>query len=134
MAQRLVDDLDNSQFAARTVSFCLDSVVYDIDLSADNEARLKAALEPFMQAGRARGGTQRPNRPSSGRLNVSRSHKTTPGRAEQLAAIRTWARQQGFEVSERGRIPEVVQEAFESAHQVAPAARKEQSPQFSSPV
>jgi hypothetical protein len=35
---------------------------------------------------------------------------------EQTQAIRHWAREKGLQVSERGRIPATVREAFEAAH------------------
>lgn len=131
MAQRLVDDLDPTLFAERTITFCLDGTFYDIDLATENITRLEGALQPFIDAGRARTAVRPPSRArvNGAPLNVTRSHKTAPGRAEQLAAIRDWARQQGFEVSERGRIPEAIQDAFEKSH--TPAGK---TPQFSSPV
>lgn len=55
MAQKvevlLVDDLDGSQ-AQQTVKFGLDGHTYEIDLSGDNEARLRQALEPYVAGGR----------------------------------------------------------------------------------
>jgi hypothetical protein len=131
MAQRLVDDLDNTQFADKTISFCLDSTIYDVDLCEANIKRLEEVLKPFIEVARTRGAVRSaPVRRPGERVSLSRSHKTPPGRAEQLAAVREWARKAGYEVSDRGRIPEAVVEAFDEAHKTNVAA----SPQFSSPV
>jgi hypothetical protein len=35
---------------------------------------------------------------------------------EETATIRAWARENGHEVSERGRIPKAVVQAYQSAH------------------
>jgi len=53
MAQKvqvlLVDDLDGGE-AEETVSFGIDGATYEIDLSGENAAKLRAALEPFIKA------------------------------------------------------------------------------------
>lgn len=117
MAQKVdvkyVDDLDGSE-ASGTVSFALDGKAYEIDLSEDNAARLRDALATFVAAAR-RGG------PSTRRGRGARAATEGTGAApradrEATAAIRTWARENGHEVSERGRIPKAVVEAYQSAH------------------
>ncbi len=113
MAQKiqvlLVDDLDGGT-ATETVSFGLDGSGYEIDLSAENADKLREALAPFV--GHARRATRGPARATSpGR----------PGRSsaridrEQTQAIREWARKNGHKVSERGRIPGSIVEAYNSA-------------------
>src|SRR4051794_123747 len=105
MAQRvnveLIDDLDESP-AAETVSFALDGVSYEIDLSESNASKLRDALAPYLgharrTAGR-RGGS---SRGSSSRSSGSSGASGSNGNA---ADIRAWARENGFEVSERGRV------------------------------
>jgi hypothetical protein len=108
MARRIVvtdvDDVDGST-AAETVTFGLDGVDYEIDLSARNAKRLRAALEPYRAAGRRTGGVSkravRTARPGSTRIDP-----------QQLAAIRDWARRRGYEVSARGRVPQSVIDAY----------------------
>ena len=108
---RLVDDLDGS-VAVETVGFMFEGREYEIDLSAENAARLRDGLADFVAAGR------RPNGGGGGRRGAgARSVGRSVGRAsmdrEQAAAIREWARANGFDVSERGRIPSVVLSAYE---------------------
>lgn len=115
MAQKiqvlLVDDLDGGT-ATETVSFGLDGSGYEIDLSADNANKLREALAPYVgHARRASRGTARPGtttRPArGGGARIDR---------EQTQAIREWARKNGHKVSERGRIPSSIVEAYNSAN------------------
>jgi hypothetical protein len=111
MAQRvnveLIDDLDESP-AAETVSFALDGVSYEIDLSESNAGRLRDALAPFLGHARRTGG----RRGGSSR-GSSTAAKSDSGNA---ADIRAWARENGFEVSERGRVSAEVRSAYAAAH------------------
>ncbi|GAA1230598.1 histone-like nucleoid-structuring protein Lsr2 [Pseudonocardia alaniniphila] len=103
----LVDDLDGTE-AEEQIEFAMDGRSYEIDLSAANSARLREALEPFVSAARRTGGRRRsggsaaPARPSTDR--------------EQNQAIREWAQTQGMKISERGRIPSNVLEAYHQSH------------------
>jgi hypothetical protein len=102
----LTDDLDGSE-ADSTVEFGLDGVSYTIDLSEKNAGKLRKALEPYLAvASRVRN--------TAGRIPAR--GVTPPARAnrDQNQAIREWAGRNGFEVSERGRIPSSVVEAFHS--------------------
>jgi Lsr2 len=111
----LVDDLDGSE-AAETVTFGLDGRSYEVDLSAANAAKLRDAIAPFVAAARragsgGSGGTRR------GRRQPVAQEEARPARStrEQTAAIRQWARDNGHQVSERGRIPKAVMEAYRAA-------------------
>jgi hypothetical protein len=108
----LTDDLDGSE-ADRSVEFGLDGVNYTIDLSEKNVGKLRKALEPYIAAG-SRVGRGEVSGRGSGRVRAaapgSRSNR------DQNQAIREWATKNGFEVSERGRIPSSVVEAFNKAH------------------
>ena len=109
----LSDDLDENVPADETVSFALDGTNYEIDLSEKNAAELRDTFARYVGAARkvTRGG--------GGRASGSgRSRPTGGGRMdrEQAGAIREWARKNGHEVSDRGRIPASVVEAFEAAH------------------
>jgi Lsr2 len=105
MAQRVVvtvhDDLDGST-AVETVRFALDGNAYEIDLSAENAARIRGALAPYVEAGRR---TTKSGKPFKRTV-------VTPD----TAAIRAWAQARGMTVPTRGRIPKSVVEAFTSAH------------------
>jgi hypothetical protein len=109
---RFVDDLDGSE-ASGTVSFALDGRAYEIDLSEENAAKLRDSLATFVAAAR-RTGSRRPRSQRSG-TSEAPAAPARPSR-EATAAVRTWARENGHEVSERGRIPKAVIEAYNSAH------------------
>lgn len=116
MAQRvlvsLVDDLDGSE-ADETVEFGLDGVTYEIDLSADNAEELRDTLAPYIEHARRAGGRKRAGGKRTNGQVASRS--STSGR-EQNQAIRAWARENGFQISDRGRIPSEVTEAYHKAN------------------
>jgi Lsr2 len=110
----LSDDLDDNIPADETVTFALDGTTYEIDLSEKNAGELRDVFGKYVQAARkvsGRGG----NRASG----AGRSRATGGGGRmdrEQAGAIRDWARKNGHEVSDRGRIPASVVEAYEAAH------------------
>ncbi len=112
MAQKvqvvLVDDLDGGA-AEETVSFALDGVSYEIDLSAANAAQLRESFAQWVGHGRRVGGrTRSGGRRSSG---TSGSSRASGGQSQE---IREWARANGFTVNERGRIPAEVKAAFDA--------------------
>jgi hypothetical protein len=113
MAQRvqvlLVDDIDGGD-AAETVTFALDGVSYEIDLTEANAARLRDDLAPWVGHARRSGGRKAPARRGSNGGGATRS-----GRSD-LAEIREWARKNGHKVSDRGRISADVQAAYDKAH------------------
>lgn len=108
MAQKvniiLVDDIDESE-ADETVTFGLDGVTYEIDLNAGHAEELREALAPFIGHGRKVGG-----RRSAGRRTPATSSGPSAGE------VREWARENGWEVSDRGRVPAEVREAYDAAH------------------
>ncbi|HEY4631913.1 MAG TPA: Lsr2 family protein [Blastococcus sp.] len=107
----LSDDLDESLSADETVSFSLDGTSYEIDLAEKNATEMRDALSRYVSAARKVGG--RGTRGSGG--GRSRAGGGRMDR-EQAGAIREWARKNGHAVSDRGRIPASVVEAYESAH------------------
>lgn len=117
MAQKvtvtLVDDLDGGT-AEETVEFGVDGVAYEIDLSADNAVHLRDALAGYVAHARKAGSGQQRRRGGGGQAR--RSAGSGSGRAavdrEQNQAIREWARKNGMNVSDRGRIPAEVLEAY----------------------
>lgn len=111
---RFIDDLDGSE-AAGTVLFGLDGRSYEIDLSEDNAARLRDALASYVAAARRSGGSGRRGRTAPRDTADAPAAPSRPSR-EATAAIRAWARENGHDVSERGRIPNSVVQAYEAAH------------------
>lgn len=108
MAQRtfieLVDDLDGTE-ATETVTFQLDGVTYEIDLNEQNAAALRQDVEPYTVAARRVSST----RGRSGRRRGSSVPKSN------TAEVREWARANGYTVSDRGRVPAEVQDAYDAA-------------------
>lgn len=113
MARRIVhqfvDDLDGTVLEAgegESIHFSLNNTAYEIDLTAENADAFRRALEPYIASARratasaARGGAPRKRSASS----------------PETAAIREWAHENGHKVSERGRIPATVIEAYRAAH------------------
>jgi hypothetical protein len=103
---RLVDDLDGST-AVETVRFAVEGREYEIDLSEENATRLRDVLAEFVAAARRAGGARR------GAAAAQRPAKRGSYDREHAVAVREWARANGFEVSERGRIPSAVVEAYD---------------------
>ena len=104
----LTDDIDGGE-ADRTVEFGLDGVNYTIDLSEKNAGKLRKALDPFLNAATRVGR-------SASASPARRGAPASTGRAsrDQNQAIREWANKNGYEVSERGRIPSHIVEAYHS--------------------
>jgi hypothetical protein len=114
---RLVDDLSGGE-ATESIAFGLDGKQFEIDLSGDNANTLREALGPFVAAARSTGGHRVRRRGAAG----SSGSVETRGRSQ---AIRAWARENGYSVSERGRISAEVVSAYEmreSSSEATPAA------------
>lgn len=115
MAQKvqvlLVDDLDGGE-ADETVTFALDGKSYEIDLTTANADKLRSALEPYLKNGRRTGG--RSSRGKGGRSGSASGSGS--GSGQDTAKIRAWAKEQGYEVNDRGRVPASIREAYEKAN------------------
>jgi hypothetical protein len=105
---RLIDDLDGDA-ADETVEFGVDGKNYEIDLSKDNAEKLRDALAAFVAAARRSGGGGGRRRGNSGASAPVRRPSID---REQNQAIRDWARKRGMKVSDRGRIPAEVLDAY----------------------
>lgn len=108
MAQRmvLVDDIDGGE-ASETVVFALDGTTYEIDLNADNAGQLRDDLASWVSHAR-----QSAN--ASARRTTRRGVSRPSGNDN--ASIRAWARTAGHSVSDRGRIPAEIVDAYNAAH------------------
>jgi hypothetical protein len=96
---RLVDDLDGSE-AEETIRFALDGRSYEIDLSAKNAAKLRGALDVYVEHG-TRAGRASSTAGRGARATSASNHNDNP-------AIRMWAEKQGYEVASRGRISQEI--------------------------
>lgn len=106
MAQKiqvlLEDDIDGSE-AAETILFGLDGVNYEIDLSEENAKRMRDALAAWVGRSRRVGG-----RKQSGTRGRSSAAKRND-----LDEVRAWAREHGYQVSDRGRVASDVLKAYD---------------------
>lgn len=114
MAQKvttqLVDDLTGETIEdgkGRTVTFGFEGTNYEIDLTDDNADKLREAFSDYIAAARKTG-----NRSA----RTSSSGAVKRGNSEELGKIREWAAANGYEVSSRGRISQVVRDAYDAAH------------------
>lgn len=113
----LVDDIDGSE-ATDEVRFALDGVTYEIDLNAEHAQELRSDLEKWIQHARRTGG--RPRRAATTQTAAATSPKgrrrKTTAAVDDTNVIREWARGEGIEVKDRGRIPAAVAEQYYAAH------------------
>ena len=107
MAQRiqtlLIDDIDGGD-AAGTVRFGLDGTEYEIDLSAAHSDELRKELQRYLAHARRTGSTAR----GAARTRRGSAAVDTP-------KVREWAKEQGIEVKDRGRVPANVVEQYQTA-------------------
>ena len=97
----LVDDIDGTD-ASESLAFSFDGVAYEIDLSEKNATAFRKAVEKYVNSATRVGG-RKATKPSGG------------GRSSDSAAVRQWAKDNGHEVTERGRIPQNVRDAYDAA-------------------
>ncbi|MGN8026567.1 histone-like nucleoid-structuring protein Lsr2 [Microbacterium sp. 22242] len=110
IVHQLVDDIDGTVLEVgegETVHFSLDGSAFEIDLTGAHAAELREALAPYVSAGRR---TQRTGngRPAASAKRANRNPET--------ASIRAWAGENGYKLSERGRIPAEVIDAYRAAN------------------
>lgn len=107
MAQKvrvlLIDDLDGSD-AVESITFAVDGVSYEIDLNEKNAAGLREAFAPWIGHARRSGGRK------------TSSRRTSGGRSSDAGKIREWARANGYQVSDRGRVSEEIRAAYVQAN------------------
>ena len=111
MAQKVqttyVDDLDGTEIAegkGGEVHFGFEGANFVIDLTDKNKLELEKVLTPYLNAAR----------PDRGRGRIGKKAAATSG--PPAADIRAWAKDNGFGVPERGRIPAEIREAYKAAH------------------
>ena len=101
----MIDDLTGDEITdgGQTLTFGLSGLEYSIDLSAENTAKFKAELEPYVKAADRVTG-----RPARGSARASSSSVDS-------RAVRVWAESNGVAVSARGRIPSGVMDQYRAA-------------------
>ncbi|CAM5464488.1 MULTISPECIES: histone-like nucleoid-structuring protein Lsr2 [Actinomycetes] len=112
MAQKIVtiytDDLTGEESSeVATHSLAVDGIAYEVDLAPDSYDKLLEAIGPFLKAGRR-----------TGRMKTSagaRKSGSASGSGE-TAKIRAWAKENGYEVNERGRVSAEIREAYQNAN------------------
>lgn len=100
---RYVDDLDGSEIKpdqdGGPVDFAFDGKAYTIDLSAKNRAAMQKVLQPYIDKAR----------------RVTKGRRNTTVTLTNAAAVRAWAKEQGMDIPDRGRIPSDVRDAYVNA-------------------
>jgi hypothetical protein len=107
----------------QTVTFTVDGVSYEIDLSAKNAASLRNDFAAWTEHAHTVPGTtptrRTPRRAARQSLTTAQRPKTaqrSTANRESSARIREWAQSNGHTVSGRGRIPATVVDAYNAAH------------------
>ena len=102
MAQKIttlfIDDIDGGA-AEGTVRFALDGTEYEIDLNAKHSEELRSALGKYVTHARKVGGTARRGGRGAGRAGRG------AGSSLNTTEIRNWARENGYDIKDRGRVP-----------------------------
>ena len=137
----IVDDIDGTEGdGIVTHRFSLGSDFYEIDLCPQNLLSLRAALEPFVSAGRrVPSGNRRKPEPArhpqnNSALDFSRQQRLAAAprpqgnsaldfSRQQRLAIRKWARDNGYDVGDRGRFSQEVLAAYREATEEKEEAR-----------
>jgi uncharacterized membrane protein len=100
-----IDDIDGSE-AEGTVRFALDGAEYEIDLNAKHAEALRKALSRYVEAARRSGGASR---------KTARAGRRAAASGLNTTEVREWAKAQGIEVKDRGRVPAELVVRFRAA-------------------
>ena len=118
MTTQLVDDIDGSVIdddSGETIEFAVNGVEYSIDLKAKNANEFHKKLDYYVEHATRVGGRKRKPSPATA-STVAAAGGSAKRDPAQTRAIRQWAFDQGYEISERGRNPADVVEAYNAAH------------------
>ncbi|HEY3410877.1 MAG TPA: Lsr2 family protein [Propionicimonas sp.] len=86
---------------AESIEFSVNGKSYTIDLGKKNAAEFHESFDKYIAVAAKVGGVK--------------SSKPSPGSKEDLAAIRAWGKENGFKVSERGRVSSELKDAYSQA-------------------
>jgi hypothetical protein len=119
MAQKVItvvtDDLDGTEIAngqGDTVTFGLDGVTYELDLTNANAQALRDAIAPYIKVGRKSGSSTSASKSTGG---GRRKNSGSSASRSDTQTIREWAKANNLEVSERGRISGALRAQFSAA-------------------
>lgn len=117
---QLVDDIDGSVISdddsGESIEFSVSGVEYVIDLKSKNATEFHRKLGYYIEHATRVGGRKRRASPAAAPSTLTASAPTAKRDPAQTRAIRQWAADTGYEISDRGRIPAEIVEAFEAAH------------------
>lgn len=116
---QLVDDIDGSVIddeSGETIEFAVSGVEYVIDMKTKNANEFHRKLDYYIEHATRVGGRKRRPSPSVAASTSATSTAATRRDPAQTRAIRQWAADNDYEISDRGRIPESIVEAYDAAH------------------
>lgn len=119
IVHQLVDDLDGTVLevgSGETVLFSLDGTAYEIDLTDENAAALREAFAPYIAAARSVSARSASTQTSGRGSSTGRGRTQKRAGQRDYAPVREWAAQNGYAVSERGRVPANVLDAYDAAN------------------
>ncbi|OUS97251.1 Lsr2 family protein [Rhodococcus sp. NCIMB 12038] len=107
----IVDDIDGTAIGddGESIHYAVDGVEYEIDLKDEHAKEFRETLQYYIEHSTRVGGRKH-------RADRSANPTTAKRRRDETKKIRTWAIEQGYELSVRGRIPTEVEQAFRDAH------------------
>lgn len=121
----LVDDLDGSMEEVETIHFGLDGRMFEIDLNAEHADEFREVIERYAQVARPSDFGLKVKRNSGGGRKVQREPRVSMYEAqapeppqpepEPMPDLRTWARENGYHVGDRGRVSGLIREAYRAA-------------------
>lgn len=115
----LTDDINGNVIpdgTGESIEFSVDGVDYSIDLEDKNTEKFRKTLGYYIDHAAKIGGRKRSAHTSAVRAAAAAAKKPAKSDPEQTRAIREWANANGYEVSNRGRVPAAIIEAFDAAH------------------
>lgn len=107
----LVDDIDGAEDDVQTVTFTIDGRSFEIELATKNRTKFNAQQEYWISHARSTG-----KRKTSSTPSVKTKATGSGLSSDEMKAIREWARKQGMQISDRGRIHADIRKAYEEAH------------------
>lgn len=116
---QLVDDIDGSVIddeSGETIEFSVNGVDYLVDLKAKNASEFHRKIGYYIEHATRVGGRKRRHSPTSTAPSAAPSNSGATRDPAQTRAVRQWAADNGYEISDRGRIPAAIEEAFTAAH------------------
>lgn len=105
-----VDDLTGKEYEeGETITFTVQGKSFEIDLNNKNAAQFKRSLAKYMEKGRKVQSPGRTHRADGDGRKIKHDKAY-------VHTVRAWAQTNGYEVSDRGRVPLKVYEAYEKAN------------------